>query len=111
MLWLERRIVDALVGPDDLRTDGAISEFVHTSFAAMPQHLRLGVVAESIGLGAYVVIRYGPRPSPENLVAAMGAWERNPIGVIRQYARLLSSLVIFAQQETIDVRPVPSGNR
>lgn len=102
MLWLERRVVAALAGADDHRTGGAISEFVHTSFAAMPQHLRLGVVGESLGLGAYVVVRYGRDPSAEQIVAAIGAWERSPIGVVRQYARLLSSLVIFAQQELID---------
>ncbi len=102
MLWLERRVVAALAGPDDQRTGGAISQFVHTSFTAMPQHLRLGVAGESIGLGAYVVARYGRDPSNAQIEAALTAWERNPIGVVRQYARLLSSLVIFAQQELID---------
>jgi hypothetical protein len=29
----------------------------------------------------------------------MAGWERHPVGVVRQYPRLLSSLVIFAQQE------------
>ena len=102
MLWLERRVVAALAGPDDQRTGGAITEFVDTSLAAMPQHLRLGVVGESIGLGAYVVLRYGSNPSDHQIEAAIAQWERHPIGVVRQYARLLSSLVIFAQQELID---------
>lgn len=89
----------ALAGADDERTGGAISEFVHTSFAAMPQHLRLGVVGESLVLGAFVRARYAPKPSDADVLAAMTAWEHNPIGVIRQYARLLTSLVTFAQQE------------
>ena len=98
MLWLERRVVDALAGDDDDRTGGAISEFVSTSLAAMPQHLRLGVAAESVGLGAYVALRYLGRPGPDQIRDALGSFERNPIGLIRQYPRLLSSLVIFAQQ-------------
>ncbi len=99
MLWLERRVVTALAGPDDQRTGGAITEFVDTSFAAMPQHLRLGVVGESLVLGAFVILRYAPKASDADIVAAMASWEHNPIGVIRQYARLLTSLVTFAQQE------------
>lgn len=99
MLWLERRVVTALAGADDERTGGGISEFVDTSFAAMPQHLRFGVVGESILLGVYVWARYAPAPSDADVLAAMTAWEHSPIGVIRQYARLLTSLVTFAQQE------------
>ena len=102
MLWLERRIVAALAGSDDQRTRGAITEFVDTSFRAMPQHLRAGVVGESILLGAYVRLRRGPNPSPAAILASLEQWEHHPIGVVRQYARLLSSLVIFPQQEMVD---------
>ena len=48
MLWLERRVVGALAGPDDALHGGAISDFVDSSLRAMPQHLRLGVAAESV---------------------------------------------------------------
>src|SRR3954452_20505588 len=99
MLWLERRIVAALAGADDDRSGGAISEFVDSSFRAMPAHLRLGVVVESIGLGAYVRVRYLGNPSTEQIRAALTGFERNPIGVVRQYPQLLASLVIFAQYE------------
>jgi hypothetical protein len=102
MFWLEGRVVTALAGDDDRRTGGAISEYVSSTLAAMPQHLRLGVVGESILLGAYVRMRHGLDPSGAAIRASIDQWEHNPIGVIRQYARLLSSLVIFAQQETID---------
>ena len=102
MLWLERRVVTALAGPDDERTGGAITRFVDTSFAAMPQHLRLGVVVESLGLGGYVRLRRGAEPSEVAIRRSIDSWEHSKIGVIRQYARLLSSLVIFAQQELID---------
>ncbi|MEP6626250.1 MAG: hypothetical protein ABJC79_17515 [Acidimicrobiia bacterium] len=99
MLWLERRIVAALAGPDDERTGGAISEFVDSSFRAMPAHLRLGVVVESIGLGAYVRLRYLGNPTAEQIRSALAGFERNPIGVVRQYPQLLASLVIFSQYE------------
>ena len=102
MLWLEQCVVAALAGADDLRTDGAISEFVRSSFAAMPQHLRLGVAGESLVLGAWVRVRHGSQPSPDSMRRALSSWEHSPVGVIRQYARLLSSLVIFAQQETLE---------
>ena len=99
MLWLERRIVAALAGSDDDRSGGAISEFVDSSLRAMPQHLRLGVVVESIGLGAYVRVRYLGQPSPQQIRAALAGFERFPLGVVRQYPQLLASLVIFAQYD------------
>jgi hypothetical protein len=102
MFWLEGRVVTALAGDDDVRTGGAITEYVSSTLAAMPRHLRLGVVGESILLGAYVRMRHGLDPSRAAILASIDRWEHNPIGVIRQYARLLTSLVIFAQQETID---------
>jgi hypothetical protein len=99
MFWLEGRVVTALAGEDDRRTGGAISDFVGSSLAAMPQHLRLGVALESIGLGAWVRLRHGLNPDRAAIRHSMTGWERNPIGVVRQYPRLLSSLVLFAQHE------------
>jgi hypothetical protein len=99
MFWLEGRVVDAIAGEDDARTGGAITEFVDSSLAAMPQHLRLGVALESLGLGAWVRLRHGPNPDADAIRRSITGWEHNPIGVVRQYPRLLSSLVIFAQQE------------
>jgi hypothetical protein len=99
MFWLEGRVVNALAGDDDRRTGGAISAFVGSSLAAMPQHLRLGVALESLGLGAWVRLRLGADPEPAAIRRSMAGWEHHPIGVVRQYPRLLSSLVIFAQQE------------
>ena len=99
MLWLEDRVVGALAGDDDARTGGAISSFVRSSLGAMPQHLRLGVAVESLGLGAWVRLRHGRDPGPAAIRHSMASWEQHPIGVVRQYPRLLSSLVIFAQQE------------
>src|SRR5690349_13807538 len=99
MFWLEGRVVTALAGEDDVRTGGAISAFVGSSLDAMPQHLRLGVAVESLGLGAWVRLRHGRDPDPSVIRHSMSSWEHHPVGVVRQYPRLLSSLVIFAQQE------------
>jgi hypothetical protein len=99
MFWLEGRVVDALAGKDDDRHDGAITAFVGSSLTAMPQHLRLGVALESVGLGTWVRLRHGPDPSPAVIRECLAGWEHHPVGVVRQYPRLLSSLVIFAQQE------------
>jgi hypothetical protein len=99
MFWLEGRVVSALAGEDDARTGGAVSEFVGSSLAAMPQHLRLGVALESVGLGVWVRLRHGLDPDARTIRHSIAGWEHNPIGVVRQYPRLLSSLVIFAQQE------------
>ncbi len=99
MLWLERRVVGALAGPDDVRHGGAISEFVDSSLRAMPQHLRLGVAAESVLLGAWVRLREGAEPDTAAVQGHLAAWERFPVGVIRQYPTLLASLVLFARHE------------
>jgi hypothetical protein len=99
MFWLEGRVVTALAGDDDQRTGGAITTFVDTSLAAMPQHLRLGVALESVGLGMWVRLRHGPDPDPAAIRRSMTGWEHHPVGVVRQYPRLMSSLVLFAQHE------------
>ncbi|MBS1847468.1 MAG: hypothetical protein JST73_04260, partial [Actinobacteria bacterium] len=44
----------------------------------------------------------GRIPPASELRALVGAWESNPLTPIRQYARLVSSLVLFADQETTD---------
>jgi hypothetical protein len=99
MFWLEGRVVAALAGPDDARTDGAITEFVETTLAAMPQHLRLGVALESLGLGVVTRVRYGVHPDDEQIRSAIESWERFPVGLVQLYPRLFASLVLFAQQE------------
>jgi len=67
--------------------------------AAMPQHLRLGVALESVGLGLWVRLRHGLDPDATAIRRSMTGWEHNPVGVVRQYPRLMSSLVLFAQHE------------
>jgi hypothetical protein len=98
MLWLERQIVAALPTTDEPATRAAIERFVDTSLRAMPEHLRLGITGESLVLGAWLRGR-GPDPDAETVRRAVAGWETSSISVIRQYARLFTSLVLFAEQE------------
>lgn len=93
MLWFERHVVASLTETSDPKQRAAIESFVDGSLRAMPEHLRAGVVAESIALGAWARLRGA---DPETLI---GALQRSPIGLLRQYERLLGSLVLFAEHE------------
>ena len=67
----------------------------------MPEHLRLGVAAESIVFGALVVARTAGARPPRRRPAArrVDGWRTSRIDPIRQYVRLLASLVLFAENE------------
>lgn len=106
MLWLERQIVTALPSTEAPDARDAIRSFVESSLAAMPQHLRLGVAAESAALGAWVRVR--GRPDPVTLRRCLAGWETSRVSVIRQYARLLGSLVLFAEQEHLGAERRPA---
>jgi hypothetical protein len=100
MLWLERQVVAALPTTDRPDVVGSIRDFVDGSLRAMPEHLRLGIAGESVVLGAWLRLRTRD-PDVAAVRRQVGRWETSRISVIRQYARLLSSLVLFAEQETI----------
>lgn len=102
MLWLERQVVATLTADVDPGRRAAIASYVDGVLRAMPEHLRLGVAGESVvlGTGAWIADRLGSRGSFGDRI---DAWEHSRIGVIRQYVRLFSSLVIFANEE------LPSG--
>ncbi len=98
MLWLEREVVASLSADVEPVHRAAIEAYVEGVLQDMPDHLRLGVAGESVVLGA------GIRAarligSSRSLPDWLETFERNPIGPIRQYARLLSSLTIFAIEE------------
>jgi hypothetical protein len=67
---------------------------------SMPEHLRAGVAAESIALGSWSWLenRAG-RLSADRVRARVTRWKTSRIDVIRQYVRLLNSLVLFAENE------------
>ena len=93
MLWFERHAVASLTETTDAEARAAIHAFVDGTLKAMPEHLRAGVAAESLGLGLWAKVR---RVDPG---AVVGALARSPIGLLRQYERLLGSLVLFAEHE------------
>jgi hypothetical protein len=66
----------------------------------MPEHLRAGVAAESIVLGGRSWLEHHVgRFDPHTLPARIDRWRSSKIDPIRQYVRLLHSLVLFAENE------------
>ena len=106
MLSFRSRVVGALLGAVDPATRPAVQAFVDASLDDLPQHLHLGIAADSILLEVICRATHGGRiPDDETLRALVVEWEASPLTPIRQYARLLSSLVLFADQEH---RPAPA---
>ena len=100
MLRFEREVVRSLVTSSDDRLRSAVEDYVDGSLRAMPEYLRAGVAAESVALGAWAgVLGRRRRGDPEDLVDLLDRWEESRVGVVRQYVRLLRSLVLFAECE------------
>jgi hypothetical protein len=101
MLWLEREVVATLVSPtlnDQQRS--AIEAYVDESLRAMPEHLRAGVAAESLVFGAWPRVQHSlGRLDRAALDARVDRWKASRFDLIRQYVRLLQSLVLFAEHE------------
>ena len=93
MLRFERQVVATLLTVPDQATRTAVEEFVEVTLDDMPEHLRAGVMAESVACGALAKVW------PGDVAALLGWLERNPIGLVRQYVRLFRSLVLFGEQE------------
>jgi hypothetical protein len=100
MLWFERVVVGALVTNPDQTVRSSVEAFVDGSLRDMPEPIRLGVAAESVLLGAYVKRqRSRGRLDDRELAERFDAWERSPIGPLRNYVRMMKSLVLFAENE------------
>jgi hypothetical protein len=101
MLWFEREVVGALVASEDPAVRASVEAFVDGSLRDKPEHLRLGLAGESIGLGAYAAVlrALGRLDGDGALLELLHSWETGPIGVVRQYVRAMKSLVIFAENE------------
>jgi hypothetical protein len=101
MLWLEREVVATLVSPtldDQART--AIETYVDDSLRSMPEHLRLGVAAESLLFGAWPRLRGALGVYDHgSMRARVERWKASRFDPVRQYVRLLQSLVLFAEHE------------
>ena len=103
MLWFERQVVDSLISPS--LDDGArelIANYVDDTLQAMPEHLRLGVFAESVAFGAlpWLEHRLG-RFDTASMHRRIERMRNSRIDVVRQYVRLLEGLVLFAENELV----------
>jgi hypothetical protein len=98
----ERRVVDCLTRTDDPALRAAVADYVEASLGAMPEHLRAGVLVESLALGAWVRVVSRGRRDDDGLRRRLAAWEHHPVDVVRQYVRLVGSLVLFAEVELGD---------
>lgn len=102
MASFRNRIIDALLEPLDPTQRGQAEAFVAGSLGDLPQHLRIGIALASVLLEVITRATHGGRiPDDARLRTLITAWEANPFTPVRQYARMLSSLVLFADQETL----------
>jgi hypothetical protein len=101
MLWLEREVVATLVSPtlgDQERAE--IETYVDDSLRSMPEHLRAGMAAESILFGAWPRVQGAlGRYDRGSMNARVERWKASRFDPVRQYVRLLRSLVLFAEHE------------
>ncbi len=107
MLWFERQIVASLMSPTtEDRWRGEIEAYVDGALRSMPEYLRAGVGAESLAFGAWPrVQRALGRFDPAALEARVEGWKTSRFDPVRQYVRLLQSLVLFAENELIPEAP------
>jgi hypothetical protein len=103
MLWFERQVVAALVNPaldDDARR--AVEDYVDGTLRAMPEYMRAGIAAESLVLGTLprVADALG-RLDHDRITRRIERWKTSRLDPVRQYVRLLHSLVLFAEHELV----------
>jgi hypothetical protein len=84
----------------DAGARSAIESYVADTLHSMPEHLRAGVAAESIVLGgrSWLEDRVG-RLDDRRVHARVARWKNSTLDPVRQYVRLLESLVLFAENE------------
>lgn len=101
MLWFERQVVATLVSPDlDELTRTSVESYVDGTLRSMPEYLRAGVAAESLLFGAWPRLAWAfGRLHPDDVRRRIERWNTSRIDPLRQYVRLLHSLVLFAENE------------
>ena len=98
MLWFERQVVTTLTATLEERLRAEIEAYVDATLRAMPEHLRVGMAAESLALGAWARLR-GAGAHPSAPGTSLERLESSRLDPVRQYVRLLRSLVLFAEHE------------
>ena len=108
MLWFERQVVATLTADLDegLRTE--VEAYVDETLRAMPEHLRAGMAAESLALGAWARLR-GTGAGRSDAGAFLDRLETSRLDPQRQDVRLLRSLVLFAEHELHEPIPAPAA--
>ncbi|HSO95259.1 MAG TPA: hypothetical protein VLV81_04390 [Acidimicrobiia bacterium] len=103
MLWFERQIVATLMSPTtDDRWRPEVEAYVDGALRSMPEYLRAGVGAESLAFGAWPRLQRAlGRLDPAALGQQVERWKTSRFDPVRQYVRLLQSLVLFAENELI----------
>ena len=106
MLPFERRVVTSMIGTSDPGIRGEVVTFVDGALRAMPEVLRAGITAITIGTGGWDGARrlVGARRSDEATLAWL---ENHPLGLVRQWVRALRSLVLFAENEKLESAAAP----
>src|SRR3954470_19823023 len=101
MLSFERRVVTSMIGTDDPQIRSEVVGFVDGALAAMPEFLRFGITAISVGASTWDGARrlVGARRSDASTLEWL---EEHPIGLVRQWVRALRSLVLFAENEKLE---------
>ncbi len=111
-MWsFERRVVTAMITTEDRKIRADVVSFAGGSLGAMPEFLRFGIGAITVGLATWD--RGRRLVGAGRTDAEILAWlERHPVGLVRQWARALRSLVLFSEQEHLDAASVAeSGGR
>jgi hypothetical protein len=103
VLWFEREVVGALMSASlDDSARVAVESYVDETLRSMPEHLRAGVFAESLLFGARPRVAHAlGRDNRAGLHARIDRWRTSRIDFVRQYVRLLHSLVLFAENELV----------
>jgi len=101
VLWFERQVVGALMSPTlDDPVRAAVESYVDETLRSMPEHLRAGVVAESVLFGVRLRLEHAfGRAVDAEVRARVERWKTSRVDFVRQYVRLLQSLVLFAENE------------
>ncbi len=94
MLPIERRVVADLIQSHDPLLRRRVEAWVDGSLRDMSDLLRLGVTVESLLFAVWVALR-----RPRDLHGLLGWLDRSPLPLLRSYARLFRSLVLFGELE------------
>lgn len=104
----ERTVVQTLLEDAGVKAGPAaereVEEFVAEGLRRMPPHLRLGVGSIVRVLMLLSFARRGRsfgRLEPAERREALRSWGASPLDPVRQYVRLMRSLVLFAANERV----------